>query len=213
MKKEGPFGKPAYVSQKGELFWAKNVRPEYRWYRGSILNVTMADRIDPVGAVVLSRPQGSVGDAKSRISPFKIHRGRQPYDREYRNMVGAKLLGPKGSGAFWQDYDWEASAAAAMNAVGLPFSGSVGFVETEYCLPVSHMVAPKEAALSCAACHAAADGRMAGLSGMYLPGRDRGGPVDFFGTFLVALAIGGVSVHGLALLTLRSGKGSGHVYE
>jgi hypothetical protein len=34
-----------------------------------------------------------------------------------------------------------------MKSVGLPFSGDIGFVETEMYWPVNHMVAPKEQAV------------------------------------------------------------------
>jgi hypothetical protein len=50
--------------------WAKNVKPEYYWYNGSISSTTAKDPIDPSGKVVsLSHPVGSPDDENARIFP------------------------------------------------------------------------------------------------------------------------------------------------
>ena len=83
-----------------------------------------------------------------------------------------------------------------MKAAGLPFSGEVGFVDSEYLYPVNHTVAPKDKSLSCVHCHARAESRLAGLSGFYMPGRDNFSMLDFMGWSGVLLSIAGVLVHG-----------------
>jgi hypothetical protein len=58
------------------------------------------------------------------------------------------------------------------------------------------MVAPKENALGCNACHAK-NGRLDGLDGFYMPGRDANPWVDRIGWLLVALTLAAVLLHGL----------------
>lgn len=65
------------------------------------------------------------------------------------------------------------------------------------------MVAPKENALACNACHSR-DGRLSELKDFYLPGRD-GRWLDWIGLLLVGGALLGVSGH--ALLRVWSAKG------
>ncbi|HIE55601.1 MAG TPA: hypothetical protein EYP90_10540, partial [Chromatiaceae bacterium] len=79
----------------------------------------------------------------------------------------------------------------------LPYSGSYDFVETRYVFPSTHMVAPKDKALSCTQCHRRPDSRLAGLSGFYMPGRDRIKLFDMAGWLLVLGALAGVSLHAL----------------
>jgi hypothetical protein len=59
------------------------------------------------------------------------------------------------------------------------------------------MVAPKEQALSCVECHTRNDGRLANLSGFYLPGRDSNEFLDKWGLWLFILTVLGVFGHAL----------------
>jgi len=110
--------------------------------------------------------------------------------------VAPYTAGPKGSGAYWGDYNWDVAIKMGMDKAGLPYSGQHGFVTTSMWWPITHMVAPKEQALACTECHAP-KGRLATVKGFYLPGRDHGNPIDWFGWALVLLTCGGVSVHGI----------------
>ena len=72
--------------------------------------------------------------------PFKRHTGKQPFDSVNNTLVFPHLFGPKDdTDAFWVGYDWKRAVSVGMNAVGLPFSGEVGFVSTEYFFPITHM--------------------------------------------------------------------------
>ncbi|MDX1346144.1 MAG: cytochrome C, partial [Sedimenticolaceae bacterium] len=55
--------------------------------------------------------------------------------------------------------------------------------------------APKEEALDCVSCHAA-NARLAGLTGFYMPGRDKNSILDFIGWLAVVGTLGGVLLHG-----------------
>ena len=195
-KTDGPLGKPAYDTKKGDFVWEKNVIPEYYWFNGSITNVTAKDKIDPSKPVRLAWPQGSRSEPNARIMPFKVHRGKTPYDTVNRNMLIPHLFG-KDDAAYWKSYDWTAALKAGMDYVNLPFSGQFGFVETEYVYPTTHMVAPKDKALACEQCHAST-GRLANLAGFYMPGRDRVKVLDWLGWIGVIGSVAGVGLHGLA---------------
>jgi octaheme c-type cytochrome (tetrathionate reductase family) len=188
-------GNVTYDSRKGEFRWGRNTVPEYVWFDGSAVSTLLKDTIDDSRPVAINRLQGSPGDPGARIWPVKVHRGKQPYDPVNRRLVVPKLFGPRGSGAYWSDFDWDASVAAGMEAVGLPFSGEVGFVETEMYWPITHMIAPKERAVGCTECHSRG-GRLAAIGELYLPRRDRSRWLDRLGWIGVGLTAGGVAVHG-----------------
>ena len=94
---------------------------------------------------------------------------------------------------------------AYMAAAGVPFSGEFGFVETTMHWPITHMVAPKEQALDCDACHAAG-GRLQGVEGVYIPGRDSLRLLDWAGWTLALLTLLGVVGHGLLRVFFRLRK-------
>ena len=92
---EGEFGKPVYKSIKGEFKWEKNVVPEYFWFTGSLSSTTADDVIDPAKVVPVSHPVGDGSDPGARIFPFKIHRGKQPYDKIHKKTAGTAAVRPE----------------------------------------------------------------------------------------------------------------------
>ncbi len=207
IKKKGPLGPPSYDGMKGDFTWQKDVRPVYQWFNGSITNVMAYTKIDPSQPVTLAKIDGDPGDANSRIYPFKLHTGRQPYDKSNNTMVVPKLFGPPGSGAYWSDYDWNKAISAGMAYVDLPYSGQYDFVETRYFFQTSHMVAPKDKAVSCQECHTV-DSRLKGISGVYMPGRDYNRPLNYLGWGIAAAALLGVGLHGLGRAVARRKNGN-----
>ncbi|WP_320172520.1 tetrathionate reductase family octaheme c-type cytochrome [Maridesulfovibrio sp.] len=197
-------GKPVYMTKKGEMRWEKNVVPEYYWFNGTIDTITARTVIDPSKPVRVSMPVGSIGDRRSRIMPFKVHRGRTPYDKVNKNMIIPHLFG-KDDAAYWKGYDWTKAAEAGMKYAGLPFSGEVGFVDTEYVYPTTHMVAPKDDALACEECHSK-NGRLAKMTCFYMPGRDSSSVVDAGGWFIVLASAVGVVLHALGRIFMKGRK-------
>ena len=193
-KTKDALGKDDYMTIKGQMQWAKNVKPEYFWYNGSIKSVSAKDPIDPSQTVKVSYPLGSADDPGSRISPFKVHRGKQPYDKVHKTLLTPLLSGPDG---YWKTLDWQRALGKGGAALGLPFSGEYDFVATTYVLPTTHMVAPKENVVACTECHVKAEGRLANLAGVYLPARDGVRAVDSIGWILVLGTLVGVCLHGL----------------
>jgi len=155
--------------------------------------------------VAVGWPNGDKNDANARIFPFKVHRGRQPYDKVNKTLVIPRLFGKEGTGAYWADYDWDKSAAAGMAYAGLPFSGELGFVDSTYVFPITHMVAPKDKAVQCRECHSK-NGRLRNLGGFYMPGRDVNKPIQVMGWILVLGSLAGVFFHGLGRMVARGKK-------
>ncbi len=204
-KEQDEFGKPKYDTKKGEFKWAKNVVPEYYWFNGSLSTLTARDTLDPGGVVAVGWPKGDKDDLNARIFPFKVHRGRQPYDKVNKTLVIPKLFGKEGTGAYWADYDWEKAAASGMSYAGLPFSGELGFVDSTYVFPITHMVAPKDKAVQCQECHSK-NGRLQNLGGFHMPGRDVSKPIQVMGWILVLVSLVGVFFHGLGRFIARGKK-------
>lgn len=195
-------GNPIYNTMKGDMVWGKNVTPIYAWYNGAMKYTTMKDTLPASRPVEINQPLGDYNDPEARIFPFKYFQGRQVYDAETNRFVISKLFGPKGSGAYWSDYNWQKSVEVGMAESGEKFSGKIDFVDTAMYWPVTHMVAPKENSLQCAACHAR-NGRLASVAGFYLPGRDRVKWLDIIGWSLFILSIIGVLAHGFGRLIFR----------
>jgi octaheme c-type cytochrome (tetrathionate reductase family) len=207
-KEKDEFGKPSYDTKKGTFVWAKNVEPTYFWYNGSMEHLTVKDTIDPSGVVALNRPLGERNDPNSRIFPFKLHEGRQPYDKVNKNMVILHLF-PKGkedNTAYWKKFDWAQSIEFGMDYAGLAYSGEYDFVETSYVYPTTHMVAPKEDAVACGECHARENSRLANLTGFYMPGRDNFALLNTIGWLVVLGSLVGVIVHGFVRLVSKSSR-------
>jgi octaheme c-type cytochrome (tetrathionate reductase family) len=193
-KTKDALGKYDYMSHKGEMKWAKNVKPEYFWFNGSINTLTVKDVIDPYNVVQVSAPVGSRQDVNARIFPFKVHRGKQPYDKVHKTLLAPLLSGKDG---YWNTFDWQRALTKGMQSFGLPFSGQFDYVETSYVFPTTHMVAPKENVVNCIECHSRENGRLANLSGFYMPGRDNFKVIDIAGWAVILASLCGVVLHGL----------------
>ena len=95
-----------------------------------------------------------------------------------------------------------------MKAANVAYSGQYGFVKTEMSWPITHMVAPKADALTCAQCHdAKTGGRLKNVKGIYMPGRgDNNKWLDMIGWTVGLLTLIGVLVHGAGrIYTHRKG--------
>ncbi|WP_299978705.1 tetrathionate reductase family octaheme c-type cytochrome [Desulfobacula sp.] len=200
---EGPYGKQTYKSIKGEFKWEKNVTPEYFWSNGSQTSTTADDVIDPGQIVKVSHPVGDKTDPEARIFPFKIHRGKQPYDKIHKKLLAPLLSGKNG---YWTTFDMNDAIEHGNKAIGIPYSGEFDYVETTYAFPITHMVAPKENALNCTQCHIRKNSRLANITGLYMPGRDRSNLFDTIGWLSVFGALAGVLLHGMGRFFTRNGK-------
>jgi len=196
-------GHLTYSAAKGDFKLGENVRPEYKWYNGTVHQVTITDKIDDSKVLELNRVEGSAADPKARIWPFKVMHGKQPYDTVNKTLVVNHVWGDDDT-AFWKHYDYAKSIQSGMNTAGVLYSGQFGFIETRMNWFITHMVAPKQKAVSCQECHTrGAEGRLASITDIYMPGRDRVEWIDWAGGLMVAGALGASLLHGLVRLIAR----------
>lgn len=152
--KKDKYGEKLYDKMKGDFVWEKDVVPTYFWYNGSVERVLLGDKIDPGNVVKLSAAKGDRTDPNAKIFPFKVMKGKQPYDAGNRTVAAVNTFGPPTSEtAYWVKYDWNKAIEAGMKAAGQPYSGTYGWIETSMVWPVNHMVVPKGKALKCSDCH------------------------------------------------------------
>ena len=139
-----------YMKIKGRFTWSKKKQPEYYWYNQTSSRYIVGDRIDPSRPTAINRPLGDRDDPEAKIWPFKVHRGKQPYD-----TVNSYLLVPNVHGdlGFWNRFDWPAALKLGSEVTGLPYSGAYDFAPTEMYFPLSHMVTRVDQALRCRDCH------------------------------------------------------------
>ena len=200
-------GHPIYTAAKGDFVLGENVVPDYLWFNGTVRYTLRTDKVEKGSQPVrINHFEGSAGDGRSLIWPVKTMHGKQAYDPVNKTLIVAHLAGNDDT-AYWTNFNWEKAAAAGMAAVGEPFSGTVDFVATESTWPITHMVAPKEKALGCVACHASG-GRLEKVSGIYIPGRasDHVGWLESAGWAVAVLTLLGVFGHGLARVLVFTRK-------
>ncbi|PIE11945.1 MAG: cytochrome C [Rhodobacterales bacterium] len=195
-----------YMSQKGDFEWGEDVVPFYSWFDGQVRYTDTNTKIDPNGVVSVNAVGGDPADPHARIWPFKRMIGRQAYDSQLNEMVMTNVYGPTTDTALWTNFDWAKAIQAGMDYIGEEYSGEFGFVDTEMFWPTTHMVAPAEQALDCESCHAR-DGRLNGLTGIYMPGATLP-PAAKIGLLLVLAALAGVLIH--AALRIFGPKGNSH---
>lgn len=195
-------GHAIYASHKGDFVLGENVKPEYRWFNGEVNYTLLGDKVEKSDTPTpINRISGSPTDGKSLIWPFKVMRGKQPYDPVNKTLVTPHTAGNDDTG-FWKNLEWEKAIAVGMQTSGAPFSGKIDFISTEMYWPITHMVAPKDKAVGCAECHSKG-GRLEGITGVYLPGRDANPLVDKAGWLLALLALVGVLGHGVMRIATR----------
>jgi len=184
-------GREIYNSKKGDFVWKEWVKPEYAWFNGTVRYTLVGDEIDPEKVVPINRIEGGPNDPEARIWPFKVMRGKQPYDSAKKSLVTVKTTGKTG---FWTTFDWPSGIKQGMESVNKPYSGEFGFVETQMHWPIAHMVAPPKEALACNECHAK-ESLLKDLTGFYMPGRDSFDWLSQLGWLAAALSLAGVLIH------------------
>jgi octaheme c-type cytochrome (tetrathionate reductase family) len=190
----GSHGRVIYDSKKGDFTYDRYVIPEYVWFNGNIKYTLFGDKVDGQNKVKINEFLGGPDDPDSRIWPVKKFTGKQPYDVGNETLAVFHTAG-KSDAAYWNSYDWDKAMQVGMASVGVEYSGQMDFVETEMSWPITHMVAPREDALTCAQCHRE-NGRLQNVSGVYMPGRDNTPVIDKIGWILALLTLIGVLAHG-----------------
>ena len=139
-----------YLKIKGSFIYQKNHKPEYTWYNGTTERYLKGDIINPDQVTSFNQPNGSIEDQAAKIWPFKVHYGKQIYDKQYKYFLLPKTVG---EGGFWTEFDWDKALRLGAENSGIPYSGSYDFAETSFYWTTSHMVGPASDALQCVDCH------------------------------------------------------------
>jgi len=139
-----------YAKTKGRFVFKKHVIPEYYWYNGHSGRYLMGEKINPDEVLKLDWPLGGYHDGRAKIWPFKVHRGKQPYDTVNKIVLVPNTVGPQG---YWTIFDWDTALRIGSEHNHLPYSGHYGWISTEMYWPLAHMVQPKEKAVQCDECH------------------------------------------------------------
>ena len=135
----------AYNKKKGDFIWKMNVIPEFSQHNGKADYHQLGEKINPDKIVKLIKLLSDIKDSKSKITPFKVMRGKQIYDSGNNYPSVPKLFG---TGGYWQTYNWDAATKLGMEAVELDYSGQRDFIETEMYWPINHMVVSTDISLS-----------------------------------------------------------------
>ncbi|MBU2515153.1 tetrathionate reductase family octaheme c-type cytochrome [bacterium] len=162
-----------YLKIKGHFTYQTDVVPEYYWYNGKSDRYIIGDKIDPTQSTYINYPRGNIHDRTARVSPFKIHWAKQPFDKKNEYLLSPTTAG---EGGYWHEFNWDKALKLGSEAVGIPYSGVYGFAPTEMFWKISHMVAPKQEALQCVNCHGEGgrmDWKMLGYEGDPIKRGDR----------------------------------------
>lgn len=198
-------GHPSYLSHKGSFRHGENVVPEYDWFNGTVEYTLAGEPLDIDNPpVAINRIHDNAQDPGSRIWPFKVMRGRQPFDTQRETLLATHVFGADDT-SLWSNYDWPKALQAASDLSGRPYSGEFSFIETTMHWPITHMVAPAEDALDCSACHSQSS-RLAGLPGIYVPGYSHNDWLDRIGGLVVIATLFGVLAHAAARIIFRKRK-------
>jgi octaheme c-type cytochrome (tetrathionate reductase family) len=144
------FGEETYYKSKGELVWAKNIRPEYYWNNGSDDYYELGEKNEKAKLIDLNKPAGKISDPDSKISPFKVMKIKQPYDPVNKYLIIPRLYGEAG---YSKTTNWVSASEKGMKEVNLEFSGQVDFMETKMYWQINHLVVSSDNALKCISCH------------------------------------------------------------
>ena len=147
---ERPEDTHEYLKIKGSFIYEKNLKPEFIWYNGTADRYLLGDPLQDDAITPLNHPRGDIRDPDAKIWPFKVHMAIQPYDMQFDYLMQPVT---SGQGGFWHEFDWDQALRLGAEVTGMEYSGDYGFAATARYWPQTHMVAPKEQALQCKACH------------------------------------------------------------
>jgi len=159
--KRDKYGQPDYNFKKGEFKWKESAKPSYSWFNGYMNRVFIGEKVQVNQEVIhLATPVGSIKDPGSKITPFKMMKGKQAIDAEHGYFLIPHLFprDKNDSSAYWKNLDWEKAFVDGMKAADLDYSGSFKWVETWMHWRLEHEVMPAASALSCTQCHESLQG-------------------------------------------------------
>jgi hypothetical protein len=148
------WSKPVFNKDAGKYMAAidlqDNVTPVYAWYNGSTKAALPGKAVELMAdgrTVAMMMPQGSRDDAKAKIYPFKLHKGKLPLLKD-RNWIL-----PLAVEEFFADGDVEKAVQSGASAMYGLNDVSYTWVDTIRYMGLYHEIQPAEKALGCLDCH------------------------------------------------------------
>ena len=129
---------------------ANNLKPVYAFYDGSSWVYDLHDVavIDPAtGNYKISRPNGGINTANTKLYPFKYKTSTQPM-----HTASGKLIALNTS-VYFKTADVAGAIQSGLTNMGLNPGDAYSMVKADEYQMLNHTVAPKANALQCAACH------------------------------------------------------------
>lgn len=131
---------------------ANNLKPVYAFFDGTswVSDLNDAPVLDPAtGAYKISRPNGGINTASTKLTPFKYKTSYAP-----RHIASGKLIALNTSVYFSTGNPAQAIQSGLVN-MGYNSADAYDYVTTDEYQMLNHTVSPKTAALACTACHGA----------------------------------------------------------
>ena len=129
---------------------ANNLKPVYAFYDGSSWVYDLHDVavVDPAtGNYKISRPNGGINSANTKLYPFKYKTSTQPM-----HTASGKLIALNTS-VYFKTADLAGAIQSGLTNMGLNPGDAYSMVKADEYQMLNHTVAPKANALQCAACH------------------------------------------------------------
>ena len=129
---------------------ANNLKPVYAFFDGTSWVSDLYDVavIDPAtGAYKVSRPNGDINSANSKLTPFKYKTSIQPLHNASGKLIAINTA------LYFKNNDVAAAILSGMTNMGLNPADAYSMVKTDEYQMLNHTVTPKTTALACASCH------------------------------------------------------------
>ena len=129
---------------------SNNLKPVYAFFDGTSWAYDLHDVavIDPTtGNYKISRPNGGINTANTKLYPFKYKTSTQPM-----HTASGKLIALNTS-VYFKTADVAGAIQSGLTNMGLPAGDAYTMVKADEYQMLNHTVSPKANALQCAACH------------------------------------------------------------
>lgn len=142
---------------------ANNLKPVYAFFNGTswVSDLNDAPVLDAAtGAYKISRPNGGINTANTKLTPFKYKTSLAP-----RHIASGKLIALNTSVYFKTGDPVQAIQSGLVN-MGYSAADAYDYVKTDEYQMLNHTVSPKASALACTKCHGTSTSRVVNLPAM-----------------------------------------------
>ena len=169
-------GNLTYASIKGTFTWQRDVRPDYVWFDGTAGHYLLGDHVESSNPIAVNTLYGRYDEPDAKIVPVKVHRANQIYDPVTMMLIQPKLFAPNAPqiGRVLEGLRL-ADGGRGGNEIGRAAVQRPLHLRPDlsHAPAQSHGGAEKSARARLHPVSRAQHSRLAGLSDVYLPGRDR----------------------------------------